>query len=477
MRYLLHLLLALALTGFLPAAAAAAAGLTLGPDTPVLIHSSEPAPVRRAVEDLARDWEKVLGRRLSIMTNLSQVPSGATPIIVTCVAAELGSLRRPEVVGAEAHALFAARFGDRPCLVLQGADARGTIYAIYTFADRFLDIPPLWYWASWHPTPKPQVTIPAELSLHFGPPHVRWRAWFPNDTDLISRWEHDSAEKREAIYETMLRLKLNVLDVGSVFDHPEPNGSLLKARAATRYGLAVTGTHTSPFAASFRNWTNYWNLVRRQEPPPLTLAHLDQMEQFWEHHIRLVLREQFEMIWMIGFRGDRDVGFFEVMPDAPKDDAARAKVIERVMRRQVALLKRVTGQAHPLMRTVLYNENSDYFAANLFCPPDEPSLIWNFCSVRRDHHPATDLLGFRPAPDRPIGYYFNFQFTSTGSHLAQGEGPWKMERNYRMVQAATTRPLDFSVVNMGNTREFVLEASANAALLWEFKGYDTDVVI
>jgi hypothetical protein len=137
MKYWRPLLLALALMEFFPAIAAAAADLTLGPDTPVVVHSSEPASVRRAVEDLARDWEKVLGRRPSILTNLSQVPPGATPVIVACAAAELDSLRRSEVVGAEAHALFTARLGDQACVVLQGADARGAIYAIYTFADRF----------------------------------------------------------------------------------------------------------------------------------------------------------------------------------------------------------------------------------------------------------------------------------------------------------------------------------------------------
>ena len=66
----------------------------------------------------------------------------------------------------------------------------------------------------------------------------------------------------------------------------------------------------------------------------------------------------------------------------------------------------------------------------------------------------------------------NLQFTSTGSHLAQGEGPWKMETNFRYVQSKA--PLLFSVVNAGNFREFVLSLSANAALLWDFEAYSTD---
>ena len=73
--------------------------------------------------------------------------------------------------------------------------------------------------------------------------------------------------------------------------------------------------------------------------------------------------------------------------------------------------------------------------------------------------------------DRNLGYYFNYQFTSTGSHLAAAEGPWKMEQNLRYVAAKSDKPLVFSVVNAGNIREYVMELSANAAMLWDFKAY------
>ena len=49
-----------------------------------------------------------------------------------------------------------------------------------------------------------------------------------------------------------------------------------------------------------------------------------------------------------------------------------------------------------------------------------------------------------------------------------------MERNFRYVDGKNARPLEFSVVNAGNIREFVMTMSANAALLWDFQGYDTD---
>lgn len=48
-----------------------------------------------------------------------------------------------------------------------------------------------------------------------------------------------------------------------------------------------------------------------------------------------------------------------------------------------------------------------------------------------------------------------------------------MEDNYRYVASKTRKPLAFSVVNAGNIREFVMELSANAAMMWDFTSYQT----
>lgn len=66
----------------------------------------------------------------------------------------------------------------------------------------------------------------------------------------------------------------------------------------------------------------------------------------------------------------------------------------------------------------------------------------------------------------------NLQFTSTGSHLAPAEGPWKMEFNYRYANSKS--PLYLSVVNSGNFREYMYTMSANAKLLWDFDAYQSD---
>jgi len=346
-------------------------------------------------------------------------------------------------------------------------------------------VPPLYYWSSWHPVKRDNIEIPRDTNLLFASPTVRWRTWFPNDTDLLTPWENRSEENFQAIYETMLRLKLNVLegwtmggDPGEskdVFDEPYRAGR--DALVARDRGLAFTGHHINPLGAAYWHWDAYWKKIRHQEPPPLSVKNLNEMREFWRYHVETAKRENIEMIWLVGFRGVRDEPFWESFADAPKTPAERARLINEMMAAQVELLKEVTGEKTPTVRVTLYNEMSEFFERGLVQLPKEPNLICAFANERRDHFPSEDVRNFKFPAQMKVGYYMNLQYTGTGSHLAQGEGPWKMERNYRMVQKLAPNGLEFSVVNAGNIREFVLELSANARLMWDSKRYDSDAFL
>lgn len=125
-------------------------------------------------------------------------------------------------------------------------------------------------------------------------------------------------------------------------------------------------------------------------------------------------------------------------------------------------------------RTIYYDELSDLLAKGYLHPPADSRFIRTYVAARRDHYPNTDIRELKSNQHLLLGYYFNCQFTSTGSHLVAGEGPWKMERNFRYVAAKTDRPLAYCVVNAGNIREFVMELSANAAMMWDMDSFTPD---
>jgi hypothetical protein len=449
--------------------------IVLEPGVPIFVDPAEPGPVHLAVMDLQRDLESVLGAPSPIVHSLSDM-AGQNAIVVSSTGPLTADFRDPSLHGSEAHQVTVKKSANASHVVLQGTDMRGTIYAIYTFSEEFLNIPPLWFWASMEHERLDSVEVPADTRLIFPEPYVKWRAWFPNDRDLFSPWQHRAPENYDAHLETMLRLKMNTLEGrlmdGEAWDQPYTAGR--EAQAARDRGLVITGHHIFSFGSSIRDWDTYWTKIRKQEPPVTSIKNVDALKDFWRYHIETSLRENMEVIWLIGFRGNRDIQFWAFYEDSPDTDAERGAVIEQMMVEQVRLLKEVTGNPSPPMRTTLYAEKSVLFAAGHLHPPPDPTLIWNFVAARRDHFPAPDLQAIEVPDDRPLGYYMNFQFTSSGSHLAQGEGPWKMENNFRYVDGKNPRPLEFSVINAGNIREYVMTMSANAAMMWDFHGYDTD---
>lgn len=466
---ILGVLLTLAI-GFFPGIdAAESADIQISPGVPILVDAGEDRAIQRAVKDLQRDLQTVFGQESPIVTSASDL-GDQVAIVITRNGSQTADLT---LMGTEAHSIMVKDVGDAARIVLQGTDTRGTIYAIYTFSERFLDVPPLWFWASWKPQQQTEITVPRNTNLRFSSPQVAWRAWFPNNKDLLRGWQktNPTNDADDVIFETMLRLKLNVINVGEdIGDYPSPQAGLKRARQARDRGLAVT----TPYLGAFRYWDKYWRLVRQQEPPVLALVNREKFDEFWIYHINLLRREKLEMVWGIGFRGAKDQAFYEAMPDAPEDDAGRARVIQEMILRQITLLKRVTNQEDLVMQTMLYAENSKLFAQGLLRLPEEPGLIWTFAADNRDHFPGVELRRVISPANQPIGYYMNLQFTSSGAHLAQAESPWKMEQNFRIAQAASQKPMQFSIVNVGNVREFVLTIAANAQMMWNFAEYNSD---
>ena len=468
----------LALLTLVAPLAAAPATVRLAPGVPILVPAGTPPSVRMAVADLQRDLEKVLGRPSPVITDTKESP-GQPVIVILLDDSTRSAWHEPAVVGREAHGIHVREIDGQSCVVLEGADPRGAIYAIYSFSDEFLDVPPLWYWADWGPSRREAVDIPVGTNRIFSPAYVRWRAWLNNDTDFLSPWQKRSPDNDQAMLETVLRLKYNTFELGGVADlRPDAPRYAVQPEAAKAHarGLVITHHHTSPLGSNLSSWDAFW----RQEGkavPPLSVGDPEKLKTFWRYHVETAHRAGFEMVWTLVFRGSRDIPFWETFKDAPTETADRARVINEMLQAQVDVVKAVTGDPAPNLRTTFYNEGTTLLTAGLLHPPAEPTLIWNFVAARRDHFPTEVLREFKAPPDRLIGYYLNFQFTSTGSHLAPAEGPWKMAANYRIADATGAQPLAFTVVNAGNNREHLAELSANAAMMWRFKEFNADAFL
>ncbi|MCS2585403.1 glycosyl hydrolase 115 family protein [Bacteroides sp. BFG-551] len=436
----------------------------------IVVSGHEVEPVKLAVATLSKDFEKVMHYKPEI----SQRADNAKGIDIVVVNESTDDLLIDKLLlrsldGFESHRIYCDVLKRR--IYIHGKDMRGTIYALYTFSEQFLEVPALWYFSSWEPQYKKQVMISSDFDYYQKSPQVRYRAWFPNDTDLFEPWRKLSKENDELWLETMLRLKLNTVELEATVTYPDYK---LNSRAALlrKYGLILTSHHHVACNNNLMNWEGYWRTVRKMEPPKLLLSDEESLREFRQYSIETVCRDKQENLWQISFRGINDQPFWAAFSDAPETDKERAEVINRMIRIQLDMIKEATGEKDPFVRMTFYDELSDLLAKDYLQPPTGENMLWTFVAGRRDHYPYDDLVAFDTKKQVKLGYYMNLQFTSTGAHPAPAEGPWKMEFNYRYVN--TRGPLTFSVVNAGNLREFVMEMAANARMMWDMQLYDTD---
>ena len=164
----------------------------------IVVSDGELPPIKLAVETLQRDFKSVMGFRPSIVSVPTDREAGSIELIIVNESTVNPNVDKSELRsldGFESHRLYADASTKR--IYLTGKDMRGAIYAIYTFSEKFLDVPPLWFFSSWRPQKKEQIEIPCNLDYFYKSPQVRYRAWFPNDTELFTPWRQRTLQNNE----------------------------------------------------------------------------------------------------------------------------------------------------------------------------------------------------------------------------------------------------------------------------------------
>ena len=435
----------------------------------IRVSASEKSQVMLAVQALQKDFRKVMGFTPDIVKS-SETKEGLRVVVINDDTPDSRTfIDNPlELDDFESHRVYVDEASGS--IVLHGKDMRGTIYAIYSFSERILGVPPLWYWCSWQPEVRSSIQIAADYDYFCPSPQVRYRAWFPNDQDLFQPWRWKSTDNNERWLETMLRLKLNTVEYTATVTN---SGTLNnEALLYKKYGLVLTSHHMVALNNSFSNWDSYWQNVRHVTPPTLSVNDITSLKEFWQFSINAVLNSGVENLWQIAFRGKTDQPFWEIFSDAPSSDSERGRIISQMVKIQYDMICESTGNSNPFVRMTFYDEISSLLAKGYITPPVASNMLWTFVAGRRDHYPFDDLVQWQNTDNVQLGYYMNLQFYSTGAHLAPAEGPWKMEDNYRYVQSKGKQT--FSVVNAGNLREFLMEMAANAAMMWNSDTYDTN---
>jgi hypothetical protein len=343
---------AIALLLGVSAPAPAQAPIRLDSHVTILEPANAAGPVHKAAEDLAGDFEKVLGTRPRIVSSAAE--AGAD---VVEIATRTG--------GAPESFALSAKAGH---VVLSGADMRGTLYAIYQFSQDYLGVDPMYYWTDRMPARRTSVSIPAGLNRAFPAPLFRYRGFFINDEDQLTGWAPGektdgsgiSLAVMDKIYETILRLKGNMV-VPSTWAFPTDP----QMKAAGERGLILNQHHAIPVGMNVARWP--------MDVPYSFSAHPEILEKGWTNAVHAYDPHQ-EILWSVGLRGLSDTSYATMDPSVVGNDKLQGELISKAIVDQMRIVRAVNPNAQFV--TDLWQEGARLVKEGYLKIPPEVTTVW-----------------------------------------------------------------------------------------------------
>ncbi|WP_300544892.1 glycosyl hydrolase 115 family protein [Maricaulis sp.] len=415
----------------------------------VAVDAGDHAGLRRAVDDLRQDFERVSGQlpphraghaegRAIIVGTLGHSP------LIDRLAGE-GRLDTSAIEG-EWEA-YLHQVVDRPApgieraLVIAGSDLRGAIYGVYELS-RAIGVSP-WYW--WADVPADRHdTLFVAPGARSDQPSVRYRGIFLNDENpALYGFVHETYGGfnhafYEDVFELILRLRGNYLWPamwGKAFYDDDP----LNAVMADSYGIVIGTSHHEPLGRAHVEWERYgegpWDFSRNAGT----------LREFWRGGMDRIGDN--DALVTIGMRGDGDEAMTE---------GTAIELLEDIVANQRDIIERVTGR--PAEETpqvwALYKEVQDYYDQGMEVPADVTLLFAddNWGNVRR--------LPVQGAEAREGGYgvYYHFDYVGDPRNYKwlntnQIERTWEQmnlswefgARELWIVNVGDLKPMEFPI--------------------------------
>ncbi len=421
--------------------------------TVLLVDPAEPGPVLEAARDLAADFEKVFGKRPAVVDR--QQDAAPVTIVIGSASSLVGELRPASVTQPESFAISVSRAnwnGAAPTSViaLTGADMRGAMYAVYQFSEEYLGVDPLYYWTGRQPVRRAIIEVPSTLSRTFPAPVIKYRGFFINDEDLLTGWAPApkaegtgiSLEAWNKIYETILRLKGNMVAPGTWIFPDEPQIQL-----AGKRGLIVTQHHAIPLGMNVARWP--------KDVPYSYSTHPEILERAWKNAVA-AYPPGVEVLWTVGLRGLSDVSYAVSDPSVANDNRALGRLISKAIATQMKIVRARNPDAQFI--TNLWQEGARLVQQGDVTIPQGVGVVW-----------ADDGWGY--LQDKGLvaagqgAYYHVAMMNGRTNQLTEMVPVSRIDGELgRYIKAGAT---NYMLVNTSDIRPVVMTARAIMDLSWK----------
>jgi len=401
---------------------------------PVTINiTSQSRPVHRAANDLAADIEAVLGVR----PTFGSAPSQQAGLRIDISTSGEGD---PET--------FTLRRRGQ-AITLDGADMRGTIFAIYQFSQDYLGVDPMYFWTDNRPARRTAIDMPEGTVRRFPKPVFEYRGFFINDEDQLTGWAPAKPEEKtnispavmDKVYETLLRLKANMV-VPSTWPFPDDP----QIRAASERGLIVNQHHATPVGMNAVRWP--------KDVPYNYTEHPEILRRAWKNSVDLYGPDQ-EILWTVGLRGLSDVSYAAMDKTVVGNDARMGQLIQRAITDQIEIVRARFPNAKFV--TNLWSEGAGLMRDGHLKIPDGvisawPDEGWGWI---KDNGRVRAGEGF---------YYHVAMLNGRANQLSEMVPVDRIYSEFgRFIEAGATK---FALVNVSDIRSVAMTAKTTMDVAW-----------
>ena len=430
----------------------------------IVVGANEPEYVWLAAADLTNDVRKISGRSLALVRGNSAVAGDV--FIATEPAPRWEAYSVAERDGA---------------VRIIGSDPRGTMFGVYDFIERYLEVDPMGFWSDVEPRRRETLAW-NEVEIVQDEPTFRFRGWFINDEDLLTKWRMGSGVRdystyhyygdvvnhgtMEAVVEALVRSRMNLIIPASFLNISRPAEERLVEICARR-GVYVSMHHIEPMGVSGYTFRDYWK-KRGRDLDFSYFRHRAEMEETWREMTGRWAKYP-NVIWQIGLRGTGDRPMWNDDPTMPKDDVGRAALISAALARQIEILDEAgVPKEGRVVTTTLWAEGAYFNAKGLLKIPEGTIVVQadNNCGWRWQK----DLLEGDRDPSLGSGVYYHHQLIGMGPHLVSLVPAAKTKE--MLVMAREKGASQYAIFNVGNIREFVYGLDATAKMTWNLDAFD-----
>ena len=440
----------------------------------VVVDEREPNYVFRAAQDLTNDVKKITGADLALVRGAA--PQVGDMFVVTRVSG--GARACTTEKGWESYDVM-MKDG---VLAVAGSDARGTMFGLYDFIERYLKVDPLAFWNG-VPYPKADTLAWDTVEIHQPSPTFKFRGWFINDEDFLSQWREPAGPRpvrtakglcsvvinhgtMEAIAEAMVRSRFNLIIPCSYID-PRVDYEAENLAICARRGLFLSQHHHDPLGLGGFMFLNHWE-SKGKDYKYSYFSHPREVEDMWREAARAYAKFP-DVVWQIGFRGISDSPMWAADKSVPTSDVARAQIISDAMAKQVEILREI-GVEKPYLTATLWGEGAVFNEKGLLKVPDGATVVYSDNSS--GWWWPKDFYETPQDAKHTYGIYYHHQLITAGPHFVPGVSA--THTFGQLKEAAARNAAEYVVFNVGNVREFTYGIAASQAMTWNLGTFDAE---